>query len=209
MRHAEDYPRLDLALLRRSPEWTSGHAFSWKWSRSTGLVTCRATITRLADHGGIEIELDTGVQQHIAFGETPARFGGVRRWFLCPVCERRCRVLDKAGERFGCRRCYRLSYRSECEKKPTDAADRALRRARAIIVKLGGEEPEGFPPYTFPPKPPRMHWRTYWRLHERAASLERRGVEALEASVHRMTERSRAALAAFDEMKARAAATAG
>ena len=114
-------------------------------------------------------------------------------------------MLDKAGERFGCRRCYRLSYRSEREKKPADAADRALRRARDIIVKLGGEEPEGFPPYTFPPKPLRMHWRTYWRLQERTTSLERRGVEALEASVKRMTERSRAALTAFDDMKARIA----
>ena len=39
-------------------------------------------------------------------------------------------------------------------------------------------------------------------LQAKFASLERRGVEALEASVQRMTQRSRAALAAFDGMKA-------
>jgi hypothetical protein len=39
-----------------------------------------------------------------------------------------------------------------------------------------------------------MHWATYWRLQQRVTSLERRGVEALEASVNKMTARSRTML---------------
>jgi hypothetical protein len=191
---AEHYPRIDLARLRRDREWSEGTTLEWVWR------TARATITPRAD--GIEVQLAGSQQaQSIAFTETPCRFGGVRRWFRCPSCDCGCRVMYNVRLRFACRRCHGLNYRSQHEK----FADGALRRARAIIARLSGEEPKGFPPYDFPPKPPRMHWKTYWRLQERTASLERRGVEALEASVQRMTERSRAALAAFDDMKARIA----
>jgi hypothetical protein len=50
---------------------------------------------------------------------TPCHLGGQRWWFRCPLviegvpCKRRCRVLYRPpGERyFGCRECYRLTYR--------------------------------------------------------------------------------------------------
>ena len=175
------------------PPAPQGRSLFWSAGR-------RATIARRAD--GIEVHLAGSQQaQSIAFKETACRFGGVRRWFRCPSCGSGCRVVYNVRLRFACRRCHGLNYRSQYEK----FADGALRRARTIIARLSGEEPVGFPPYTFPPKPPRMHWSTYWHLQERAASLERRGVEALEASVQRMTARSRAALAAFDDMKARTA----
>ena len=187
----EDHCRLDLALLRRSPHWKSGHPFRWTWSR-WGAVTCSVAITRIPDRGGIDLEFDNGTRRYVAFDETPARFGGVRQWFCCPRCARRCRVIDDGREGFGCRRCYGRSYRSEYEKKFADAADRSLRRARAIVTRLGGEEPEGFPPYTFPPKPQRMHWTTYWAQNALCVALQERAMTELSADLRRMTNRSSA-----------------
>lgn len=49
---------------------------------------------------------------------TPCNFGGVRYWFICPLsrndqyCGKRVGILYKAGDYFGCRHCYNLSY--EC-----------------------------------------------------------------------------------------------
>lgn len=47
---------------------------------------------------------------------TPCYFGGFRYWFICPLsvgnklCGRRVGVLYKAGDYFGCRHCYDLTY---------------------------------------------------------------------------------------------------
>lgn len=51
---------------------------------------------------------------------TPCHFGGVRRWFICPLvkdgipCRRRVGklYLPPRGKHFGCRICYNLTYRS-------------------------------------------------------------------------------------------------
>lgn len=49
---------------------------------------------------------------------TPCYFGGYRWWFTCPLsvdgkpCKRRVGVLYQAGNYFGCRHCYNLTYRS-------------------------------------------------------------------------------------------------
>jgi hypothetical protein len=45
---------------------------------------------------------------------TVPQFGGVRWWFRCAECERRCRIIycSPEGYRFGCRACLRLSYQS-------------------------------------------------------------------------------------------------
>ena len=96
------------------------------------------------------------MKQTVHFDETPVHFGGMRRWFMCPRCNRRFRVLY-GGERFYCRKCYRLQYQSQSE----DACDRQLSRARKIRRRLGGMEGVEDP---FPPKPKGMHWKTYNRL---------------------------------------------
>jgi hypothetical protein len=54
-------------------------------------------------------------------------------------------------------RCYHLVY--DCQR--ASASDRALGRAQAIRVRLGGT-PSMFEP--FPCKPKGMHWSTYKRL---------------------------------------------
>jgi hypothetical protein len=83
---------------------------------------------------------------------------------LCPIytdgryCGRRVAVLYGAGDYFACRRCYRLAHASQQEP----ARERGFMKARKILIRLGAK-PDLFEP--FPQKPPRMHWRTYRRLH--------------------------------------------
>ena len=61
--------------------------------------------------------------QRIELTTTPCYYGGVRWWFVCPVvkdgvyCGNRMAKLycPPAGEYFGCRECYDLTYES-CQK---------------------------------------------------------------------------------------------
>ena len=98
-------------------------------------------------------------------------YDGWRPWFHCPVaahgvsCGRRVAILYGAGKYFACRHCYRLAYPSTRE----DAPSRALTKAQAIRVRLGGTANMLAP---FPPRPKGMHWRTYDRLCREAHRLE-------------------------------------
>lgn len=87
---------------------------------------------------------------------TRCNYGGERVWFLCPVrgCRRRVAVLYLSSI-FACRHCLHLSYESQREAPYS----RALSRAQAIRIKLGGSANMA---EDFPDKPKGMHWRTYW-----------------------------------------------
>lgn len=100
------------------------------------------------------------VRDPIPLDSTPCHYGGERMWFCCPGCGRRRAVLFGVGGRFRCRACHALAYSSTRE----DAFERTTRRCARIRKKLGETSGYGVPWDTFPPKPPRMHWRTYWRL---------------------------------------------
>jgi hypothetical protein len=47
-----------------------------------------------------------------SFATTATCFVGERRWFTCPGCGRRCRIVY-GGKLFRCRLCYRLTYASQ------------------------------------------------------------------------------------------------
>ena len=85
-------------------------------------------------------------------------FGGLRWWFVCPRSNRRVRklYLPLGGRHFWSRRAYELAYASQRETK----YDRALRRARKLRLRLGGDPADD----EDPDKPPRMRWATYNRL---------------------------------------------
>ena len=98
-----------------------------------------------------------GVRGNLTTTET--RFGGVRYWWECPGCWRRCRVLYAypvcGRERFACRRCQQLGYYSHNE----GPADRLLRRARKCWRRAGSTD--GSEPWR---KPRWMRWDTFSRL---------------------------------------------
>src|SRR5262249_21329043 len=92
---------------------------------------------------------------------TRPHFGGLRWWFVCPHLNRRVRklYLPLGGRHFWSRRAYELVYASQRETK----FDRALRRARKLRLRLGGDPADD----EYPDKPPRMRWATYNRLMDR------------------------------------------
>lgn len=50
-----------------------------------------------------------------ALQSTSPNFGGIRLWYSCPVCDRRCGILyiPPGATQVACRTCWDLSYRSQ------------------------------------------------------------------------------------------------
>lgn len=173
-RTVESCPDLDVRRLVRDDSLESGNAYarSWRWRhgrqaeigyRVHGDEDGRAAALTLAYTVTMDGEAEV-VTQPIALTWTPCHYGGQRPWFLCPGCGRSCAILY-GRRRFACRTCQALAYSSQNES----ATDRQMRKAQAIRERLGGSANLGLP---FPPKPPRMHWRTYWRLRAEAIDAE-------------------------------------
>lgn len=171
--------RLDVRELHRRGRLAPGGDFRWSWSDG-GHVGIR--VGSVADEGralylALRYNVRVGdgaweeVREVVRLSWTPCHYGGRRPWFRCPVstngayCGRRVAILYGAGRYFACRRCHDLAYQSTRE----DACSRALTKAQAIRVRLGGSANMTLP---FPPKPARMHWRTYWRLRREADAAE-------------------------------------
>ena len=59
------------------------------------------------------------IENWVMIESTQCFYGGKRWWFLCPNCERRCRVLYLPPDQtyFSCRICHNLCYRSEQVKR--------------------------------------------------------------------------------------------
>jgi len=78
---------------------------------------------------------------------TPCNYGGVRYWFVCPLmvnsrpCKRRIGKLymAPAGEYFGCRHCYDLTY--QCQKKHDSRVDKLLRNPELLESMLTNPNP--------------------------------------------------------------------
>jgi hypothetical protein len=109
-------------------------------------------------------EGQTSSRQEGSLKLTSCRFGGMRRWFSCPGCGRRCTrlFLPPRRSRYECSRCHGLRYRSQRLLSP----DRWSRRAEKIVARLGGEADDGLV-Y----KPRGMHWRTFHRLMDLVNAL--------------------------------------
>jgi len=86
---------------------------------------------------------------------TPCHFGGVRWWWRCPNCTRRCARLFLVTGGMGCRACLRMIYASQRE----DAVGRSWRRTQRIERALGVDGNPGR----------RMHQRTRDRLYDELA----------------------------------------
>jgi hypothetical protein len=93
-------------------------------------------------------------------------FGGLRWWFVCPRLNRRVRklYLPLGGRHFWSRRAYRLAYASQRET----VYDRAMRRARKLTLRLGGDPADD----TYPDKPKRMRWTTYNRMMDNLVAAD-------------------------------------
>lgn len=109
----EESLQLDIRLFR-ALERPSG---SVRWHYRDG--TERAAIEYRMPSGadGVLIRYSKGqqpVEEVLRFQTTRPHFGGVRRWFRCPVCGRRAvkLYLPPRESRFACRHCHELTYES-------------------------------------------------------------------------------------------------
>jgi hypothetical protein len=124
---------LDIGLLAREGALVPWHTGNISWSRGgkesssigftvrpmeAGLCLVLNYTWKLGGAADCEV-----VQETIRLESTPMRFGGVRWWAWCPLAvdgRNCCRRVGKlylppGGRYFGCRSCYRLTYRSAQE----------------------------------------------------------------------------------------------
>ena len=59
--------------------------------------------------------------------------GGLRRWFACPDCGRRCAVVYLRGGILACRQCHGLIYASQLESHGSRKLHKLLRREWALL----------------------------------------------------------------------------
>jgi len=93
-------------------------------------------------------------------------FGGVRTYFLCPVCDRQCEFLYSRSH-IACRLCHRLAFASENESK-TDRMLRQLQKRRDRLCQTSGGVVS-----PFPGKPKWRRWPTYLRTRRQGIHSER------------------------------------
>ena len=98
----------------------------------------------------------------VAVTLTRCHLGGLRQWWVCPRCGRRCLILYPSV----CRICAKGRYAVESMTPLYRAMTKAYRLRRRLGQKCGGLL------NPFPGKPKGMHWSTYYRLEAEGRALE-------------------------------------
>lgn len=163
-RNLEQQLRIDIRYLRKNRMLEPG-SYTLAWSYGDEETSARASLI-VHQHKMIVAcswaDDSTGTQKKmdrlINLSETVCRYGGSRKWFICPQCGNRMAVLVLLPPSIGCRHCRDLSYASQSE----NASYRALRRRNKIARRLDRDEYFG----EMLTRPKGMHWRTYYRLSE-------------------------------------------
>ncbi len=121
---------------------------------------------RAANRWRVDVEFLSGATQRIWLRWSPCNFGGHRPWLVCHRCNRTVGKLYNTGSSLNCRRCLSLWYASQRR----GAKSRRYLRALKLRLRLNGianlREP-------FPPRPKRMHRKTYVRLRRLGERLEK------------------------------------
>lgn len=167
-----DMRKLDIRHLKRAGMLVAGTERNWSWwlEDGTPLLTATLTVGRdrvLISHAHCAMP-DGQARYLIEIERTTCHMGGHRVWWRCPVqgCGRRVALLYGSRHAiFACRNCYGLGYQCQRESR----IDREFRRIEKLRERLGWEPGIA---YGTQGKPPRMHWKTYWRLLQKYMQLE-------------------------------------
>ena len=166
-RKCEHLVSLDVRLLNRRGLLRPGSLFGWHWTRGgkpSGDVSVwvepeRLTLTlsyQWTPSGGERVARGTSFE----LASTNCHFGGVRHWFRCKWCGRRCAILyGVSGDGyFACRCCLKLGYSGEAE----DLIGRLWRKQNKLEARLGEDRL----------KPKWMRERTYERICTKINEVE-------------------------------------
>ena len=172
----EDGLTLSISTLKKGiREVAEGHAVGWagisSWSNTaTGTRTASLGYTIRKSTGAPVVWLDykkgdEALTYQVYLTSTNPNYGGRRWYFICPLmgCSRRvaCLYLAPGARYFGCRQCYKLTYRSTREEL-TDKVDSRLYKVRRRMRVEG--EATGSILDPIPPRRRYMHLKTYRRL---------------------------------------------
>jgi hypothetical protein len=149
----EECLRLDANRWMREGILTAGIRAigSWRWTYTNGkgfvvnyevdtLDTAQATLRLWYSWVWRSVAEPQSADYHLDLRTTRPRFGGLRWWFVCPLCVngRGCgrRVgklyLPPHARYFGCRHCHRLTYTSCRESHKFDRLYRHLARNMGV-----------------------------------------------------------------------------
>lgn len=146
----DDLIKLDISFLNKKQKLSEGRRVDLAWFLGYELIHMTYLYVRRD-----RLELP---QIQILFTETTCNYGGIRKWFRCPVCSIRVRVLF--GRDFKCRKCLKLKYKCQYE---TDSA-RMKRKLDKIKEKR---------PYLDQTNRPKfMHRKTFFGSKVRYARME-------------------------------------
>jgi hypothetical protein len=159
----ETLQRIDVRLWSRKGylQGDTEHSFSWHWTRNdkpSGSIGVQANGARVILSYRLQANGDDWRDrwETVAIEQTMCRFGGVRNWFQCPHCVRRCELLYLRFGRFACRHCNRISYGSQSGGR----YDRLLHKFHKLQKRIDCGRPKG------------MHHRTWEQMVERVWDLE-------------------------------------
>jgi hypothetical protein len=166
-RKAEESLPVDIRYLKKHGYFDNSSWGALHWSRgdnryaSINFWTSPESITLSYTYNKTE-----DVKQNIEITTTPCNYGGVRKWFICPACGRRCAVIYSAGKYFACRVCCNLNYTSQCESDMFQLSNKANKLRERLGAKHGIMNP--LPNR----KPKNMHHKTYAKLMNEIEKLE-------------------------------------
>ena len=147
----EQLQRLDIRVWRRRGLLWVGGTNTWSWWRGDAPT---GSIRFTVNEHSVRLTYSTSgndASQTISTTTTPCAYGGLRRWFACPVCGGRCEVLYQRSGRFACRSCQQVSYTSQSGSESD--------RVHARYHKLHALVENG--------KPKWQRWSTFNRQEER------------------------------------------
>lgn len=175
----EQVLRLDVRYLKKNGMLEPGR-YVLAWSNGNEDVCSHVSLAVFENRlivGGTWNDPESGMQQSmdksIHFTETPCRYGGSRKWLVCPRCKHKMAVLVISPPVIGCRHCLDLVYTSQRESFEY----RGLRKMNKIASRLDRDEFFG----EMLMRPRGMHWRTYYQLVEEYEEADRRSLFSMAA----------------------------
>lgn len=156
--YTHEYPALSGSMLKRLLNLPPAKSLRWQSYRGKLLEVRRLSAPHETPR--FYARLNDG-NDIFTLESTRTAFNGLRWWFICPRCFRRCGTLYWTHCAIACRQCLNLHYQCQSET-PRERALRQVRRMRTAI--WGEDEPEVNNLFRRPgsfPKPKGMHWRTY------------------------------------------------
>lgn len=145
----EESCRISIQYLKKQGLLSGWHSTTMSWTSS---MTNKSTVVGLdvdvrddphirlyyisTDHEGNKTDYD----YEVSLTTTPCYLGGVRYWFLCPLCYSRVGALylPPGNTRFRCRHCNELSYYSRnesCYVAILGVTDRKIKRLHSEIKR--------------------------------------------------------------------------